>query len=99
MTQTGQQHTGSGQTPPPPPPPAFTNQDVGEIDKDVLSFPISRTGRAQVRFNGRITQEAIQKLVAHLNLTLDVYPKEAELNQPKTAVWRNKDHDQPDSRD
>jgi hypothetical protein len=30
-----------------------------------------------------------------LDLSKDAYPTKAELVQPRRAVWRNKDHDQP----
>lgn len=66
-----------------------------KVEGDILSFNISRTGKAQVRFNGQITQEAIKRLIAHLDLSLDAYPTQAELVQPQKAIWRNKDHDQP----
>jgi hypothetical protein len=63
--------------------------------EDVLSFNLSRTGKAQVRFNGQVTQEAIKKLIALLDLSLDTYPTEAEIAKPKRAIWRNKDRDEP----
>ena len=62
----------------------------------VLNFKISRNGGATIIFSGEeITQEAISKLAAMLEFSKDVYPTQAELIQPKKAVWRNKDHDQP----
>jgi len=73
-------------------PPAFNSPAPGE---DILTFNLSRTGKAQVRFNGQVTQEGIKKLIALLDLSIDTYPTQEELTQPKRAVWRNKDHDQP----
>jgi hypothetical protein len=45
----------------------------------VLVFKISRDSEARVIFNGQVTQEAIDKLAALLNLSKDVYPTAAEL--------------------
>jgi hypothetical protein len=44
---------------------------------------------------GQVTQEAIKKLRALLELSEDVYPTQAELIKPKPAMWRNKDYDAP----
>lgn len=79
-------------TPPPPTPPLGQPLAPGE---SVLVFKISRDSEARVIFNGQVTQEAIDKLAALLNLSKDSYPTKAELEQPRSAVWRNKDHDQP----
>lgn len=92
--------TATQQTPifTPPPPMGNTPPSPFEIPKasgDVLSFNLSRTGKAQVMFNGQVTQEAIRKLIALLDLSVDTYPTQAELEQPKQAMWRNKDHDLP----
>lgn len=77
-------------------PPIVTNNSKEfEAGNGILFFNISRTGKAQVKFSGQITQDAIKKLIAHLDLSLDTYPTQAELEQPKQATWRNKDHDQP----
>lgn len=42
-------------------------------------------------FTGQVTQAAIDKLVALLNLSKDAYPTKAELEQPRRAIWHNKD--------
>jgi hypothetical protein len=60
-----------------------------------LVFKLSRGSEARVAILGDATQEAIDKLVAHLNLTKDTFPTLEELNKPRVAIWRNKDHDQP----
>jgi DNA-binding MarR family transcriptional regulator len=92
--QTGQR---TGQDNPPQFNPSVIppRNDAPEIGEDVLSFNLSRTGKAHVRFNGLITQEAIRKLIALLDLSVDTYPTQGELIQPKQAMWRNKDHDLP----
>lgn len=78
-----------------PPPANMAEFEPLRLNEDVLSFNLSRNGRAQVRFNGQVTQEAIRKLIALLELSVDTYPTQAELIQPKRAMWRNKDHDRP----
>jgi hypothetical protein len=60
-----------------------------------LRFNISRDSEAQVIFHGPVTQEAIDKLAKLLELQKDTFPTRAELVRPRTAIWRNKDHDQP----
>lgn len=82
---------------PPQSPPITTSWDdlSGSTGGEVLSFSLSRTGKAQVKFNGQITQEAVRKLIALLDLSVDTYPTQAELAQPKRAMWHNKDHDLP----
>lgn len=92
--QTGR-GTGQGTKPPFKSSPSQPKIDPPEISEDVLSFNLSRTGKAQVKFNGQITQEAIKKLIALLELSVDTYPTQAELIQPKRAMGRNKDHDLP----
>ncbi|HMP65826.1 MAG TPA: hypothetical protein PKD11_09590 [Pyrinomonadaceae bacterium] len=86
-----------------PPPPGISSprvnmagfEPVNFATSDVLTFNLSRTGKAQVSFNGQVTQEAIKKLIALLDLSVDTYPTEDELKQPRRAMWHNKDHDQP----
>jgi hypothetical protein len=78
--------------PPPPTPPAGYTAAPGE---SVLAFKISRDSEARVIFSGQVTQEAIGKLTALLDLSKDSYPTQAELQPPRRAIWRNKDHDQP----
>lgn len=66
-------------------------------NESLLVFKLSRDSEARVIFNGQVTQEAIDKLAALLNLSKDAYPTKEELDrpQPRQAIWRNKDHDQP----
>ncbi len=77
------QHQTPNFTPPPPPPPVQTPnfKSFGGGESDVLSFNLSRTSKAQVSFNGQITQEAIKKLIALLDLSVDTYPTQAELGE------------------
>jgi hypothetical protein len=60
-----------------------------------LRFNISRDSEAQVIFYGPVTQEAIDKLAKLLELQKDTFPTRDELERPRAAIWRNKDHDQP----
>ncbi|GEM_PF-1709520 len=76
----------------PPPPVQLMPLALGESE---LKFNISRESQARVIFNGQVTQEAIEKLAALLNLSKDTFPTKAELEQPRQAIWHNKDHDQP----
>jgi len=64
-------------------------------DGETLKFRISRDSEVIVTFSGRVTQEAIEKLRVLLEATKDTYPTQEELNQPRPAIWRNKEHDQP----
>jgi hypothetical protein len=83
--------------PPQPPPVEQTVPPVGATGEKVLVFNISRNSEARVFFNGPVTQEAITKLSALLELSKDTFPTKEELErpQPRSATWRNKDHDQP----
>jgi len=78
---------------------AFTGQSLPPTlaGESVLAFKLSRDSEARVVFSGQVTQEAIDKLAALLNLSKDAYPTKEELDrpQPRSAMWRNKDHDQP----
>jgi hypothetical protein len=67
------------------------------IEGKELRFNISRDSEAQVIFSGPVTQEAIDKLAKLLELQKDTFPTKEELErpQPRMAIWRNKDHDQP----
>jgi hypothetical protein len=85
---------GQGATPPTLPPAGQQSASLG-ANESVLAFKISRDSEARVIFSGQVTQEAIDKLAALLNLSKDAYPTKAELVQPRAAVWKNKDHDQP----
>jgi len=67
-----------------------------------LTFKIARDSYVKVSFSGRITQEAISKLIFFLENSKDIYPTKAELEQPpkaqyevpRRAIWHGKDHDQ-----
>lgn len=74
---------------PPKTPPALAT------DESELKFNISRDSQARVIFKGRVTQEAIEKLAAMLELQKDTFPTKDELEASRPAIWRNKDHDQP----
>lgn len=90
------QGQGQGVSPPPPlPPPAGHHIPPLAEGESVLAFKISRDSEARVIFKGQVTQEAIEKLSALLDLSKDAYPTKAELEQPRRAIWHNKDHDQP----
>ena len=60
-----------------------------------LAFKLSRESDAKVVIYGDASQEAIQRLRALLELSEDAFPTKAELYAPPSAMWRNKDHDQP----
>lgn len=47
---------------------------AGRISSDCLVLKISLNCRVQLRFEGPVTQEALQKLVELLNLSKDTYP-------------------------
>jgi hypothetical protein len=55
----------------------------------------TRNSEAQIVFVGPVTQEGIEKLKLFLELQKDTFPTQAELERPRSAIWRNKDHDQP----
>ena len=78
-------------------PPAVAQQIQPPLstDQSVLVFKISRDSEARVTFSGPVTQEAIEKLRKLLEVSMDTYPTQQELQQPRAAIWRNKDHDQP----
>jgi hypothetical protein len=46
-----------------------------------LRFKISRNSEAHVSFTGQVTQEAIEKLAALLDLQKDSFPTRAELEE------------------
>lgn len=63
-----------------------------------LAFKLSRGSEARVTIYGDASQEAIQKLRALLELQEDTFPTNAEIaaqGNYRSAIWRNKDHDQP----
>lgn len=74
-----------------------TAPPVAATGEKMLVYPISRNSEARIFFNGQVTQEAISKLSALLELSKDTFPTKEELErpQPRAAMWRNKDHDQP----
>lgn len=49
-----------------------------------LQFSISRDSEAQIIFSGAVTQEAIEKLTALLELQKDTFPTQAELERRKS---------------
>lgn len=89
----------SGGSPMPQPPPTFTAQPKPEVRQaftpapassypqlplgQELRFNISRDSQAIVVFTGSVTQEAVEKLAALLELQKDTFPTKAELEQPK----------------
>lgn len=64
-------------------------------ESEALKFRISRNSEVIVTFSGRVSQEAIEKLKTLLDATKDTYPTQDELEQSKSAMWRNKDFDNP----
>jgi len=64
-------------------------------DGEALKFRISRDSEVIVSFSGRVTQESIEKLKVLLEATKDTYPTQEELEQSRSAIWKNKDPDQP----
>jgi len=56
---------------------------VGGIEPEHrnLRFNIARDAQARVLFTGRVTQEAITKFCALLELSKDTFPTEAELDE------------------
>jgi hypothetical protein len=92
----------AGETPMQQPPAGTTAQQqppIGQPNETrkqtELAFKLSRGSEARVTIYGDATQEAIAKLTALLELSQDTFPTQAELVQPRSATWRNKDHDQP----
>lgn len=78
--------------------------------KTELAFKLSRSSEARVVIYGDASQDAIKKLRALLELQEDTFPTAAEIAAHadsqtaaetaaregyRTAIWRNKDHDQP----
>jgi hypothetical protein len=79
-------------TPQPKTPPIEQPLAPGERE---LKLNISRDTQARVIFTGPVTQEAVEKLAALLDMQKDTFPTKAELEASRPAIWRNKDHDQP----
>ncbi len=84
----------AAQQPPPIIQPPIDNHSDSRKHTE-LAFKLSRGSEARVTIYGDATQEAIAKLTALLELSQDTFPTQAELVQPRSAVWRNKDHDHP----
>jgi len=61
-----------------------------------LVFRISKGSRVRISFSGPITQEAIGKLEALLDLTKDDYPTQAELNAAMGPVLDTPDDSPPE---
>jgi hypothetical protein len=78
----------------PPPPPSDQRLAPGETE---IKLNVSQASQARIIFNGQVTQEAIDLLVQMLNIQKLTFPKEAAIArlQPRRAIWRNKDVDQP----
>jgi hypothetical protein len=71
---------------------------IGARKTTELAFKLSRGSEAKVTIYGDASQEAIQKLRALLELQEDTFPTSEEIaaqGNYRSAVWRNKDHDQP----
>jgi len=71
---------------------------IGGRKTTELAFKLSRGSEAKVTIYGDASQEAIQKLRALLELQEDTFPTNEEIatqGNYRSAVWRNKDHDQP----
>ena len=62
---------------------SLVERDLGE---SVVGFKLTEECGALVEFKGQVTQEAIEKLVAYLNLSKDAYPKRASLEQKTRYV-------------
>lgn len=62
---------------------------------ETLKFRISRDSEVIVTFSGQVTQGSIEKLKILLEATKDTYPTQEELEQPRSAIWKNKDYNLP----
>jgi len=58
--------------------PSPVEKDLGET---VVGFKLTEECGVLVEFKGQVTQEAIDKLIAYLNLSKDAYPMRASLEQ------------------
>lgn len=52
----------------------------------LIKLQIGREARAEIHFNGAVTQEAVQKLIDLLELQKDTFPREVKKNLP---TWRD----------
>lgn len=73
--------------------PSAASQHPDE-DGTTLIFRISKESEVRISFDGTPTQEAIDKLIALLQLSKDTYPTAAELLNKK-AIWRSGEGDIP----
>lgn len=62
-----------------------TNPDEDPESSSILKFKISTASEAKIVFNGPVTQEAIAKLVAILELSKDTYPTKAEIEKQRAS--------------
>lgn len=68
------------------------SHSLGEKDfgESVVGFKLTEECGARIEFLGEVTQEAINKLIKHLELSMDAYPTRASLDQ-KTAHHENEE--------
>jgi len=83
-----QQTSGTPQTVAPPPAPLTTELNGALVGgeagvTETLQCRVSGSSKARVLFEGVVTQEAVQKLIAFLELSLDNYPSRLDLEQAK----------------
>lgn len=52
---------------------------------DILLYPIARDVRVQINFTGRVTQEAVQKLIDLLAEECDTFPTNAEVEAERRS--------------
>jgi hypothetical protein len=64
-----------------PPPPGS-----GEEKTFFLSFKISEDSTARVELQGPVTREAVEKLIAYLDLSLDTFPSKERMQRAMEAV-------------
>jgi hypothetical protein len=62
--------------------------------ESTLTFRISRDSVVHVTFDGRVTQEAIDKLIFFLEGSKDTFPSKKEVERVRQAVWHGRDYDQ-----
>ncbi|HEY0323271.1 MAG TPA: hypothetical protein VGC66_20105 [Pyrinomonadaceae bacterium] len=63
-----------------------TNVQPASPDERAQVFQISKDAEARIVFRGQVTQEAIEKLCAILQLAKDIYPTKDELSPPSKNV-------------
>ena len=66
--------------------PATVGRPASAIEQEsfteTLQYRISGDSKVRLLFDGAVTQEAIEKLIAYLNLGKDDFPSKADLEQP-----------------